>query len=113
MDQTASLRELSRDERLLLLKVVCSFVWVDLVVQPQERDLVEKLVRRLKLDADETRQVMAWLESPQAAGAVDPESVPEAHRMMFLRAAESVISVDGEVTSEERESLIDFAKRLR
>ncbi len=109
----ATLQELTRDERLLLMRFVCSFAWADLEVQPEERELVARLVRRLRLDDEEKRQVLQWLEVPPAPEAVDPRLVPKAHRMMFLRAVESTVAVDGEVTPEERDNLIVFAQLLR
>src|SRR5688500_6073014 len=47
------LERLSRDDRLRLMKFVCSFAWADLRVQEEERSFVKKLVRKLKLDAEE------------------------------------------------------------
>jgi hypothetical protein len=62
---------------------------------------------------EEEQQVHEWLESPPPLGSVDPMLVPKAHRMKFLRAVESTVAVDGEVTPEERESLLVFAKLIR
>ncbi len=113
MEETAPLKELSREERLLLMRFVCSFAWADLEVRPQERELVGRLVRRLKLDDEEKGQVLEWLESPPLPESVDPNLVPRAHRMQFLRAVESTVAVDGEVSPEERDSLILFAQLIR
>jgi uncharacterized tellurite resistance protein B-like protein len=113
MEEKATLKELSREERLLLMRFVCSFAWADLEVKPAERELVAQMIRRLELDEEETRQVLQWLESPPSPASVDPKLVPRAHRMKFLRAVESTITVDGEVSPEERESLVVFAKLIR
>lgn len=107
------LRELTREERLLLMRFVCSFAWADLEVKAQERDLVARMIGRLGLDEDEELQVLEWLESPPPLGSVDPALVPREHRMKFLRAVESTVAVDGEVTPEERESLLVFARLIR
>ena len=107
------MQDLTRDERLLLLRFVCSFAWADLEVKPEERELVRKLVRRMQLGPDERQLVEGWLDSPPPVESIDPTQVPQEHRMKFLRAVESVISVDGEVSPEERESLILFAKLVR
>jgi hypothetical protein len=107
------LKELTREERLLLMRFVCSFAWADLEVRPQERELVARMIRRLELDEEEEQQVLEWLESPPPLGSVDPKLVPKAHRMKFLRAVESTVTVDGEVSPEERESLLVFAKLIR
>jgi hypothetical protein len=82
-------------------------------VKQEERDLVMRLIRRLKLDADEQQSVVRWLESPPAPDSVDPGLVPREHRMRFLRAVESVVSVDGEVTPAERDTLVVFAQLIR
>jgi hypothetical protein len=113
MEEEAPLKELTREERLLLMRFVCSFAWADLEVKPEERDLVARLVHRLQLDDEEKRQVFEWLESPPPPGSVDPTRVPRAHRMKFLRAVESTVAVDGEVSAEERDSLLVFAKLIR
>ncbi len=113
MEEEESLKELTREERLLLMSFVCSFAWADLEVKPEERELVARMIRRLQLDDEEKRQVLEWLESPPPAGTVDPKLVPKAHRMKFLRAVESTITVDGEVSPEERDSLLLFAKLIR
>jgi uncharacterized tellurite resistance protein B-like protein len=113
MQQETALKELTREERMLLMRFVCSFVWADLEVKPEERQLVARLIRRLQLDDEEELQVLRWLDSPPSPGSVDPKLVPRAHRMKFLRAIESVVAVDGEVSPEERDSLLLFAKLTR
>jgi len=95
------------------MRFVCSFAWADLEVKPEERELVARLIRRLQLDDEEKRQVFQWLESPPPPESVDPKLVPRAHRMKFLRAVESTVTVDGEVSVEERNSLLVFAKLIR
>jgi uncharacterized tellurite resistance protein B-like protein len=113
MEDDAPLKELTRKERLLLMRFVCSFAWADLEVKPEERDLVARLMHRLQLDEEEKQQVLQWLESPPPPESVDPNLVPRAHRMKFLRAVESTVTVDGEVSAEERKSLLLFAKLIR
>ena len=109
----APLQELTRDERLLLMRFVCSFAWMDLEVKQEERDLVARLVRRLQLDDEEKERVFQWLESPPSPDSVDPALVPREHRMTFLRAVESTVTVDGEVSPEERDALFVFAQLIR
>ena len=99
------LDKLSREERLQLMRFVCSFAWADLRVRVQERDFIRKMVRRLNLGTDEARQVESWLEVPPEAHTVDPTQIPRAHRQIFLDAARQVISSDGEIDEEERENL--------
>ena len=113
MERVAPLKELTREQRLLLMRFVCSFAWIDLEVRQEERDLVAKFVRRLELDDEEKVRVSEWLESPPSPDSVDPALVPRAHRMKFLRAVESTVSVDGEVSQEERDALLVFAQLIR
>ena len=107
------LKGLTREERLLLMRFVCSFAWADLEIRQEERDFVARMVRRLELDAGDQRQVEQWLEVPPSPDSVDPDLVPHAHRMMFLRAVESTVTADGEVSPEEREYLVAFAQLIR
>ena len=113
MERVAPLQELTREERLLLMRFVCSFAWIDLEVKQEERELVTRLVRRLQLDDEEKELVSKWLESPPPPDSVDPALVPRSHRMTFIRAAESTVSVDGDVTQEERDTLLVFAQLIR
>lgn len=103
---------LNRDDRLRLMKFVCSFAWADLEIRPEERDFVAGLVRRLDLSASERRQVEGWLQLPPKPEAVDPTTIPLAHRKIFLQSVEGVIAADGEIAEEERESLSLFKALL-
>jgi hypothetical protein len=98
---------------MLLLRFVCSFAWVDLEVRATERAFVSRLTRHLDLDEDERRQVEVWLSKPPPPESVDPALVPREHRMRFIRAIESVIAIDSEISSLEREQLVLFAQLLR
>ena len=98
---------------MLLLRFVCSFAWVDLKIRPEERTMSARLVGRMELNEDEKQQVSEWLETPPSPESVDPQKVPHAHRVLFLREVESVVSIDREVTPEERESVILFGQLIR
>ena len=74
MERVAPLEELSREERLLLMRFVCSFAWIDLEVKPEERELVARLIRRLQLDDEEKEYVSKWLESPPPPDSAECES---------------------------------------
>jgi uncharacterized tellurite resistance protein B-like protein len=113
MERASPLQELTREERLLLMRFVCSFAWIDLEVKREERELVARLIRRLQLDEEETECVSKWLESPPPPESVDPGDIPREHRITFLRAVESIVSVDGEVSPEERDTLVVFAQLIR
>jgi len=97
--------ELDRGERLQLMKFVCSFAWADLEIQPEERRFVERLIRRLDLDTEETEQVEDWLKLPPRPESVDPTQIPAEHRRLFVDSIRGIIEADGEIAREERENL--------
>jgi uncharacterized tellurite resistance protein B-like protein len=101
----AMLQKLDREDRLRLMRFVCSFAWADLQIAEQERRFVQKMIRRLRLDPEEAKQVEEWLELPPPAEEVDPNEVPREHRQLFLRCAREIIAADGDVSEEEREHL--------
>ena len=96
---------MSQGDRLLLLKFVCAFAWTDLKVKDSERRFVRRLVKRLRLTAEDAQQVDEWLTIAPSPQSVDPKKVPEAHRRDFLEAVRAVVYADGEVDTEEREQL--------
>lgn len=106
------LTKLEKQDRLRLMKFVCTFAWADLEVVDQERRLVMRMVEKLGLEADEKKQVAQWLELPPKAEEVDPASVPHAHRQLFLQAAREIIAADGEISEDERENLSLFEQLL-
>jgi len=108
-----SLKKLSREDRLRLMRFVCSFAWADLEVKKTERALVQKMAKKLGLEEDELAQVKEWLQVPPRAEDVDPQSIPSAQRKMFLDAAREMIAVDGEVDPDEKESFAIFEQLLR
>ncbi len=99
------LDKLSREERLQLMRFVCSFAWADLEVRDAEREFVRKMIERLKLQDDEAELVNSWLKLPPRAEALDPMKIPRAHRQLFLDAAREMIASDGEIDPEESENL--------
>lgn len=98
------LNDLSRDERMQLLRFLCSFAWADLEVRDAERSVVHKLVKRFDLDADEAAEVERLLRSPPPPEEVDPQEIPVHHREFFLETIKSMIYSDGEITAGEAES---------
>ena len=81
------LSQLSQDDRLKLMKFVCSFAWADFEVRPEERAFISRLIRGLELDREEELAVHRWLDVPPSIEEIDPASVPHAHRRLFLDAA--------------------------
>ena len=103
-----ALNVLSPEERLQLMKFVCSFAWADLEVADEERSFVGKLIDRLGLSHDEIALVEEWLEVPPPPEEVDPTQIPRAHRQLFIDAARAMVVVDGRIDPEEAENLALF-----
>lgn len=108
-----ALKDLKADDRLRLMKFVCSFVWADLEVRDEERAFVRKLAQKLHLDAMEWEQVLKWLELPPRPEEVDPAQIPRAHRDLFLETAKQVMAADNEVAPDEREHFQLFQALLK
>jgi uncharacterized tellurite resistance protein B-like protein len=108
-----SLRQMSREERMLLMRFICSFAWADAQLREEERALVRRYVGKLGLDRDEQAIVRGWLELPPPRDSVDPKLVPARHRLLFIHALESLVAADGEVAPAERARLIELARHLR
>ena len=98
--------------RMDLMKFVCSFVWTDLKVAQQERDLVMRIAGRMNLSNDEVQQVARWLKVPPPVDEIDPAAIPKAHRQLFLQAAELAVNADGRVVPAERDHLAVFRQLL-
>jgi tellurite resistance protein len=97
------LDSLTREDRLRLMKFVCSFAWADLEVQDDERDFVNRMIGKLDLEADRSR-IEGWLRSPPPPEEVDPTRVPRQHRQLLLDAARAVFNADGVIDPKEREN---------
>ena len=104
--------ELSRDDRLRLLKFVCSFAWTDLQVSVEERALVEELVTHYGLDEAERAQVAGWLAVPPPAEEIDPTDISPEHRQLFYTSVKRMVEADGRVVPGERDSLELFQELL-
>ena len=100
-----AMQGMSRDERLQLMRFVCSFAWADLRIEGSEREWIGRLVRRLEFEEPERNQVEQWLKLPPKPDEVDPNQIPPEHRELFLSAARAVVTADGQVSSAEAESL--------
>lgn len=104
------LEDLDREDRLRLIKFVCSFAWADLEIQDDERQFVGKMIAKLSLE-DDRKQIEGWLKSPPPAEEVDPTRVPKKHRQLLLDAAKAVFNADGVIDPKERESF-DLLEQL-
>lgn len=106
------MKKLSSQDRLRLMKFVCSFVWADLEVKDKERKFVAKMSKKLHLDEAEAKLVQAWLEVPPRPEEVDPTTIPREHRQLFLDTMRDVITSDGQVAADEWENLALFEQLL-
>ncbi|MGB3050204.1 MAG: TerB family tellurite resistance protein [Polyangiales bacterium] len=104
---------LNREDRLQLMRFVCSFAWADLEITAREREFIVTMVIRLGLDDEEQEQVAEWLEVPPRADDLDPEDIPREHRKLFLDAAKAMILSDGTVEDAEAENLVILDQLLR
>ncbi|PRQ03448.1 Tellurite resistance protein TerB [Enhygromyxa salina] len=102
---------LPREDRLRLMKFVCSFAWADLEVQAQERDFVGKMIEHLELE-DARAQVEGWLRHPPPPEEVDPTDVPREHRELFLDAVRRLVAADERIDPKEAETLALFEQLL-
>lgn len=107
------LSQLTRTERLRLVRFVCSFAWADLEINDAERDFVHDLIRRLDLDENEAAQVQGWLTVPPAPEEVDPMEIPVEHRKVFLDTMLALVAADGELADAETESFNLLSQLVR
>ena len=103
--ETQTMDHLTRDDRLRLVKFVCSFAWADLEIRPEERTFVDHIVRSLELNDEDQSKVEGWMAIPPSPESIDPTRIPLAHRKLFLDSIEGVIASDGEIAPEESENL--------
>jgi uncharacterized tellurite resistance protein B-like protein len=102
---------LSREDRLRLMKFVCSFAWADLEVQDEERAFVTRMITYLELDADR-KLIEGWLRHPPRPEEVDPTDVPREHRELFLDAVRRLVAADERIDPKEAETLALFEQLL-
>jgi uncharacterized tellurite resistance protein B-like protein len=103
--ENRNMDQLDRDDRLRLVKFVCSFAWADLEIRPEERAFVNHIVKSLELNDEDQSKVEGWMAIPPSPESVDPTRIPLTHRKLFLDSIEGVIASDGEIAPEERENL--------
>ena len=103
--ETQTMDQLNRNDRLRLVKFVCSFAWADLEIHPEERTFVDHIVRLLELNDEDQSKVEGWMAIPPSPESVDPTRIPMAQRKLFLDSIEGVIISDGRIAPEERENL--------
>ena len=108
-----TLNDLTTDDRLQLMRFICSFAWADLEIADTEKDFVRSMVRKLELDTEEASQVEGWLKIPPRPEDIDPNDIPESHRQVFLNTMLQVVGADGHVDAREMENLSLLEQLLR
>lgn len=108
-----NLSELTREDRLRLIRFICSFAWADLEMADSEQQFVRNMVATLELDEEEQAIVEEYLKIPPAPEDVDPTDVPLEHRELFLHTALQIVGADGRVDERELENLTLFEQLLR
>ena len=108
-----TLDDLDSEDRLRLMRFVCSFAWADLEIADTEKSFVNTLVAKLNLSDDEKEQVNGWLEIPPRPEEIDPADIPQDHRQIFLNTILQVVGADGVVDEREVENLSLLEQLLR
>lgn len=112
-DSTPNLTELTHEDRMHLLRFVCSFAWADLEVADSERSFVAELMQRLELGEEDRTQALEWLAVPPMPEDIDPTEVPREHRQLFLKVVLEMVQADGRIDADEIESYALFEQLLR
>ena len=109
----SSFQDLDREDRLRLVRFVCSFAWADLELQDEEKGFVHKLLEQLDLTEAEQAKAEAWLKLPPPPEEVDPTDIPVEHRQLFLQSVMGLMTADGHIDPNEMETLTLFENLLR
>ena len=97
------IQELDLEERLQLVQLACLAAWADLIVVPEERQVVFELANHLAFGEEQLEEVSQWLTGPPPE--IDPGTLPLEHRQLFLDALLEVVLADGRLEPEESEML--------
>ena len=92
---------LTSEERVELMRFLCSFAWADDEVQDEERVVLMKVLDNIGLGEDDRTKVLAWLEERPDMTGFDFGSIPQDKRDIFLDLAFSVASAHGGLAKEE------------
>lgn len=101
-----SLDNLTRDDRMKLMRFVCAFAWADLKVADEERLFVSGLMQKMDLTDAEAAEVSAWMTHPPAPEDVDPMEIPTEHKEIFLTAVREMVKADGEIAKHEADTYV-------
>ena len=104
-------QSLSLEARRKLVQFLCAMAWSDFKVRDAERTHIQRLIQRLGLPEEVVEEARLWLADPGAVRRVDPIEIPEDQKNLFFSEASQLMLVDGELHSEEAETL-DLLRRL-
>ncbi len=99
------------EARRKLVEFLCAMAWSDFKVRDAERAHIERLIQRLELPDDMVEEAKHWLSSPGNVRRIDPIEIPDDQKNLFFSEASQLMLVDGELHSEEAETL-DLLRRL-
>ena len=108
-----TLQELSGEDRLRLIRFVCSFAWADLEMADSEKTFVRNMIGVMDLNDEEQVAVTHYLKVPPMPEEIDPTDIPLAHRQLFLNTALQMVGADGHIDERELENLSLFEQLLR
>jgi tellurite resistance protein len=93
--------ELSENERVDLVRFLCSFAWADGEVQAEERAVLGRVIDGLSLDPGRHAEVTAWLSEAPDMDGFDFGAIAEDKRAVFLDLAFEVAAAHGGLGGEE------------
>jgi uncharacterized tellurite resistance protein B-like protein len=106
------LDQLTIEEKVRLIRFMCSFAWADLDVSDRERTMIRDLVRKLGLPEPAASEAESWLDHPPDEEELDPYDIPLEQRRLFVSAAAQMVSADGVVDVMEVENFALFEALL-
>lgn len=107
------LADLNNEDRLRLVRFLCSFAWADLAVSGSERAYLAKIIDRLELRGRARAEAESWLKVPPPPEDIDPTDIPREHRQVFLTHVLQMMGADGQVDEREVENFQLLERLLR
>ena len=100
--------ELTEDERIDLMRFLCSFAWADGEVQAEERAVLERILAHSGLSRERRAAAMSWLIEPPDMEGFDFAAISPEKRSLFLDLAFEVASAHGGLAGDELRQLQMF-----
>ena len=93
------------EEKMQIMRFICTFAWADLKVVPSEKLMIERFCNTLQLDENQRKEVNSWTKRPIHPEDIDPFSIPDHLKKYILSAAKAISIVDGDFDEKEAELL--------